>query len=200
MQPNSDELVDESLETFSKVNEGDEAITNVTKDSEGDNSSPRVRFSKGDHSSPNAQVFKGDSNDNDLVMPTMVNLESSGLRCSSRIASGPKKHYNFFSGISKFCVFGVLLLSKIIQPSVDFSHVQESVNAAIHHCNVINANVNRSLNEIHHMGLAAGKSNNENYTFREMLKQDDASQFIKAMGKESNDHSSRVHWEILKRF
>ena len=132
-------------------------------------------------------------------MPTMVNLESSGLRCSSRIASGPKKHYNFFSGISKFCVFGVLLLSTLAQPSVAFSHLQESVNAAIHHCNVINANFDGSLNDIPHMVLAAGNSNNENYTFLEMLKQDDASNFIKAMEKESNDHSSRGHWDMVKR-
>ena len=69
--------------TLSDVNEGDEAIPNVTKDSEGDISSPGVRFSEGHHSSPNTQVSEGDSNDNDLVMPTMVNLESSGLRRSS---------------------------------------------------------------------------------------------------------------------
>ena len=74
-------------------------------------------------------------------------------------------------------------MSTIAQPSVAFSHVQESVNAAIHHCNVINANFDGSLNEIHHMVLAAGKPNNENYAFREMLKQDDASNFIKAMEK-----------------
>ena len=61
--------------------------------------------------------------------------------------------------------------------------MQDSVNAAIHHCNVINAIFDGSLNEIHHMVLAAGKSNNENYTFREMLKQEDASEFIKAMEK-----------------
>ena len=33
-----------------------------------------------------------------------------------------------------------------------------------------------------------------------MLKQDDASNFIKTMEKESNDHSSRGRWEIVKRF
>ena len=74
-------------------------------------------------------------------------------------------------------------MSPITQPSVAFYQVQESVNEAIHHCNVINANFDGSLNEIHHMVLAAGKSNNENYTFREILKQDYASDFIKAMGK-----------------
>ena len=79
MQPTSDKSAYEILETLSNVNEGDEAIPNVTKDSEGGTSSLRVRFSEGDHLSTNAQVSEGDSNDNDLVMPTMVNLESSGL-------------------------------------------------------------------------------------------------------------------------
>jgi len=60
---------------------------------------------------------------------------------------------------------------------------------------MINANFDGSLNEIHHMVLAAGKSNNEHYTFCETLKEDDASDFIKAMEKESNDHSSRG-WAI----
>ena len=122
MQPSSDESAEKILETLSNVNKGDEAIPNVTKDSEGDNSYPRVIFSEGDHSSQNAQVSEGDSNDNDLVMPTMVNLESSGLWCSSLIASVPNKYYNLFSGISKFCVFGALLFSTIDQPSVAFSH------------------------------------------------------------------------------
>ena len=65
---------------------------------------------------------------------------------------------------------------------------------------MINANFDGSLNEIHQMVLAAGKSNNENYTFREMLKQGDPSDFMKAVVKESNDHSSCGHWEIVKRF
>ena len=183
MQPTSDESAYEILETLSNVNEGDDAIPDVTKIFEGDTSSPRLRFSEGDHSSPNAQVSEGDSNDNDLVMQMMVNLESSGIRRSSRIASGPKKHYDFISGTSKFCVFGVLLLSKIAQLSVPFLHVQELVNAAINHCNVINANFDGSLNDIHHMVLDTGKSSNEKYTFNEMLKQDDASDFIKVMEK-----------------
>ena len=75
----SDESTDDILATLSNVNKGDEVIPNVTIDSEGDTSSPRIRFSGGDHSSPNTQVSEGDSNDNDLFMPTMVNRESSGL-------------------------------------------------------------------------------------------------------------------------
>ena len=48
------------------------------------------------------------------------------------------------------------------------------------------------------MVLSASKSNNERYTFREMMKQDDAADFTKAMEKESHDHASRGHWEIVK--
>ena len=75
-------------------------------------------------------------------------------------------------------------MSTIAQSSVALSHVQESVNTAIHHCNVINTNFDGSFNEIHHIVLADGKLNNENYTFREMLNQDYASYFIKATEKE----------------
>ena len=48
------------------------------------------------------------------------------------------------------------------------------------------------------MVLAAGKSNNENYTFREMLQQDDVGDFVKAMMKEVGDHEAHGHWEIIK--
>ena len=94
-------------------------------------------------------------------------------------------------GISKFCSLGTLLASTIMHPTVAFSHGQASVNAVIHNCNVINANFDGSLNEFHYMVLAAKKSNNENYTFRKMLEQDDAADFIKAMAKEVSDHKSR---------
>ena len=49
------------------------------------------------------------------------------------------------------------------------------------------------------MVLAAGKSNNEVYTFCKILKQDDAADFVKAMNKEVQDHESREHWEVIKR-
>ena len=70
---------------------------------------------------------------------------------------------------------------------------------AVHQCNVINANFDQSLNQIHHMVLAAGKSFNEVYTFREMLKQEDKKDFVEAMVKEIEDHEKRNHWEVVKR-
>jgi len=64
---------------------------------------------------------------------------------------------------------------------------------------VVNANFDGTLNAIHHLVLASGKANNEIYTFREMLKEEDSADFIKAMVKEFRDHESRGHWEIVKR-
>ena len=48
--------------------------------------------------------------------------------------------------------------------------------------------------------FAAGKENNETYTFCEiMLKHDDRDNFIKAMQVEVDAHQMREHWEIIPR-
>ena len=64
---------------------------------------------------------------------------------------------------------------------------------------MVNANFDGTFNEIHHMVLAAGKANNDCYTFREMLKEDDAAEFIEAMKVEVTAHETRDHWEVVKR-
>ena len=43
------------------------------------------------------------------------------------------------------------------------------------------------------MVLAAGQTNNEVYTFRNMLKEDDRAEFIEAMTKEIEVHERRGH-------
>ena len=49
------------------------------------------------------------------------------------------------------------------------------------------------------MAFAASKSNNECFTFKEMMKQDDAADFIEAMKVEVKAHEDRGHWEVVKR-
>ena len=48
------------------------------------------------------------------------------------------------------------------------------------------------------MALAVGKTKNENYIFCEIIKEYDASDFIKEMEKEIHDHESQRHWEVIK--
>ena len=98
-------------------------------------------------------------------MPKMANLETAGLRRSSRLASQEPKNYSLASTLIKFCAFGALLAGALMRPTEVFSHGQACVLGAVHQCNVINANFDQSLNQIHHMVLAAGKSFNEVYTF-----------------------------------
>ena len=109
-------------------NKGDGLPPTVTQDSEGDGLPSMT------------QASEGDLDTDSLLMPEMINLESAGLCHSKHIASQGKKNYNFFSGISKFCAFGLLLAASLMQPTEVFSHVCKSVNASIHQCNVINAN------------------------------------------------------------
>ena len=202
----------------------DEIMHSTTTDSEGDPTGPIMNSNEGDSDQPTIILFsegdpefpasntsegaprptvtldsEGEHDKNDLFMPEMMNLQTAGFRRSERLATKGQPKYNFFSGISKFCAFGTLLAPMLLNPIVAFSYGQASVNAVIHNCNIINANFDGLLNEFHHMVLAATKANNENYTFREMLQQDDAGEFIKAMMKEVGDHEARGHWETINR-
>jgi hypothetical protein len=65
--------------------------------------------------------------------------------------------------------------------------------------NLIETNFDGTLNFIAHHVFAAGKENNETYTFCEILKQDDRDEFIEAMQVEVDTHQTREHWEIIPR-
>ena len=92
-----------------------------------------------------------------------------------------------------------MVAASLRQPTSVLSHAQACVNSVVYQCNVINANFDGTLNEIHHMVLAAGKANNEIYTYGEMLKQDDSSEFVKAMVSEIGAREARGHWEVVRR-
>ena len=134
-------------------------------------------------------------------MPEMINLETAGYRRSPRFIEQPRKKYTF-SSLARFCAFGMLCLSAfsiISQPTVVFSHAHACVNSVVYKCNIIDSNFDGTINAIHHMVLASGKTNNEVYTFREMTQQDDAYEFIAAMQKEIAAHEERGHWEVVSR-
>ena len=86
-----------------------------------------------------------------------------------------------------------MLVMILKQTTVAFYHGCELANAAIHQFNIINSNFDGSLNELHHIEFAVGESKKKNYTFREMIQEDDASDFIKAMEKDIHDNETRGH-------
>lgn len=131
-------------------------------------------------------------------MPPMINLETSGLRRSPRLLEQSKKGMSFATILTKMCAFG-MILATCLQPINGFSAGQTAVNSFIHRCNVVNSNFDRTLNEIPHMIFAAGKENNECYTFKEMLAQPDKKEFLQAMLKETAEHEGRGHWSVVLR-
>ena len=161
-------------------------VPNVTQDSEENLFSSQSQASEGDDT-------------NNLFMPDMINLETAGNRRSPRIASKLRPNYSLYSVAAKFCTIGLVMMAALCSPVAAFSHGQACVNSVVHQCNLVNANFDGTLNQIHHMVLAAGKSNNECYTFREMLKEDDSAQFIEAMNVEVAAHEKNEHWVVRTR-
>ena len=57
---------------------------------------------------------------------------------------------------------------------------------------------NRDIENVN-VHLIEYNSDNETYTFKEMLQQEDKNEFIKAMLKEVQDHENRHHWHLFER-
>ena len=129
-------------------------------------------------------------------MPSIIDLATSGLRRSTRAKSQPQR-LSFFS---KVCALGLFAASIwTTGPSFLHDRAQNLVFASVNQYHAANQCFDGTLNCLHHMALAAGKQNNETYTFKDMLKQEDAPRFISAMLKEVDNHEKRGHWEVNPR-
>ena len=139
-------------------------------------------------------------------MPPMIDLSTAGLRRSPRIAAQntASAHASWFTcnTIMKcFCVLGFALTSCWSpKPSNLHDHVQNLVFATVNAFQSANMNFDNTLNALHPMAFLAEADNNDTYTFRQMLKQPDAAEFVKAMIKEADDHETRDHWEVIPRW
>ena len=140
-----------------------------------------------------------DSEGDALFMPEIVNLDALGMRRSPRLATQERKKYACKTSLKRFCAFGLLMAASVTDPVTVFSHGQACVNSAVYQCEMVNSNFDKSLNHIHHMVFAAGQTNNEVYTFKDMLREDDRADFIAAMKTEISAHEKRKHWESVPR-
>lgn len=112
-----------------------------------------------------------------MTMPPIINLETAGLRRSPRLEAARNKNgLSFTSILTKLCAFGIIL-STCLEPTTALSTGQAAVNSLIHKCNVVGSNFDTTLNSFPTFVLAAGKENNECYTFKEMLSQPDRNKF-----------------------
>jgi hypothetical protein len=123
-------------------------------------------------------VYEGDE---DLRMPTMMNLRESGLRCSPCL-----QNRRTLSTILTAALSSTLISETIYNATNGVSSTIEQMNSCL---NQIDQNFDGTFNSFMTHVFAAGKDNNEVYTFHEMLKQDDRDQFVDAMEKEIQDHT-----------
>ena len=132
-------------------------------------------------------------------MPPIMDFAKAGLRRSGRVRSEPDR-FGFASILRPIFAFGVFMLAAWSPtPSSVHSFAENSVFAAVNAFNSANQCFDGTHNGVHFMALLAGKENNESYTFREMMKQDDRAAFVEAMQKEVLDHESRHHWDVVLR-
>ena len=119
-------------------------------------------------------------------MPSIINLTTTGLRRSPRIAAkeSEKTHSSLSCNtiMKCFCVFGVAMTSLWTQgESSLYFQTQKLVFASVKKFHSANQNFDSTLNALHPMVLLTEKENNYSYNFGQMLKQPDAADFIHAM-------------------
>jgi len=134
------------------------------------------------------QISKEVQNHNN--MPPMINLHETGLRKSTRMHKPPDR-LNLFTKICMVTSICIGLHSSYIPTSF--------TTKAMNHLERINKIFDGTINETHPLALATSLSDNETYTFREMLQQPDREQFMEAMIKEIRTHEENDHWEVVTR-
>ena len=161
-------------------------------------------------------------------MPTPIDLNTSGLRRSSRLAelrtreaehpskdSSTNNDRRAFTAkatskraclalFSLFCAVGTgTLWSFTLQASkttanASFSATSSLLSNAVDSYHRANVLYDNTINCFSTMTMSA-EASNESFTYRDAMKQSDRIEFIKAMVKEVEDHEKRGHWEIVEK-
>ena len=129
-----------------------------------------------------------------------INLAQSGLRRSSRVPQLSEKakssSMNFRrllgSFFAVFTAIGLAYHSPYSSSASLFTRTMEHSLA----CSLL---VDKTINLLPTFAFAAQMEQNEVYTYKEAMKQEDSADFVKAMLKEIDDHERRGHWHLITR-
>jgi hypothetical protein len=155
-----------------------------------------------------------------LSAPCLINLETSSLRRSSRIAAlngatnddpaiaaytsstmqlkssrrttRPKPRLSFFSVSNSF---GARWNFATSNPHSEYEHLSFVARIA-NDFEQINGLFDDTLNAICHQAYT---TSNESLTYSQMLRETDHTKFFEAMEIEINDHEARCHWDLMLR-
>ncbi len=149
-----------------------------------------------DNDSP-SPVSEGEANaESDKQMPKLTSLDETTLRRSKRIADKrsssnlPTRMIGLFSMI---CLVSTALITSHV------SHPNSIFNRTFNQWEKVNQHFDGTLNDFHPLAFVSNSTDNETYTVKQMLQQEDAPSFIEAMKKEVEDHERREHWELVPR-
>ena len=140
---------------------------------------------------PEPYKMTGLSNLDDMSLRRSKRSQKPSEKGASIRTSAQKKFFNLFS---MFCLFTVAALatSATLVPSTMAQKV-------VLHAEKLTSNFYGTLNSFHHAALMTASGDNDTYTFKNMLQEDDKNEFISAMMKEIKDHEDRNHWNVMLR-
>ena len=157
----------------------------------------------------------------DYSAPALINLETSGLRRSPRLAALQNNHTDA-PGIAAYTSSTTPSATRLFskpRPRLSFLSVFNSVGSlwtfatTTSHANYetysfvarlsndynrLNGLFDDTINDICHQ-IHAFATSNETYTYSGMLREEDHKQFFKAMDVELADHEERNHWTLMER-
>ncbi len=214
----SEDPIDDPFKVLSDQSDKDSSVSegatnpNLVQDCEGENAGPKDKNNLSNAKEKKSVSFKSAeplaNEGGSLGMPKMANLSESGLRRSERIrklnalkskeAQHPKKK----SAFTTKRILGFFPVLSTVAASLSAHHIPIHENATkyeklVHRFHEANKLYDGTLNLINHSVMATNA--NENYTYHQALKQDDAIKFIKAMSVEVEAHESRNHWTMVPR-
>ena len=143
------------------------------------------------------------------MMPKMINLSESGLRRSERLralrekkkqeAEHPPKNKSAFATQKVLGLFSVLstVCLTMTSPTIRLHEDATTYDKLVNRFHEANELFDGSMNVLNCTVLAT--ESNENYTYSQMIQQDDKGDFITAMGTEVTAHEDRNHWTMVQR-
>ena len=140
-----------------------------------------------------------------LLFPTMPDLNELTLRRSPRLKALREKAKSTNIGLTTRRIFSLFVACSTIAFGTAASATSmvaspiTSLERVVLHTQHVNMHFDNTLNTIHHAALMIAAGDNDTYTLKEMLKQEDKADFATAMVKEVKDHESRNHWSLLPR-
>jgi hypothetical protein len=175
--------------TLPPVNEGDSGLAQITPDQNNPVDPLNPMIAESPLASTPYQGSEGDSH----KMPKMINLDTIGLRRSTRLQ---KKR--ILSTIAATTMIFFSALSNSAFPVVVDKEGLSVTQRLSHRFQTINANFDGTINGVHNSVFTA-TADNDCYTYTSMQKQPDKAEFIQAMLKETEVHEQRNHWTRMLR-